>query len=75
MEKTGRKSIRNVQVIVELPEEISKEKIYAFGHGPLTGNVEILNGREIKYTLENYYPWGIFRNKYFISERAGFRDK
>lgn len=50
------KSIRNVQVIVELPEEISKEKIYAFGHGPLTGNVEILNGREIKYTLENYYP-------------------
>lgn len=50
------KSIRNVQVIIELPEEISKEKIYAFGHGPLTGNVEILNGREIKYTLENYYP-------------------
>lgn len=50
------KSIRNVQVTVELPEEISKEKIYAFGHGPLTGNVEILNGREIKYTLENYYP-------------------
>ena len=50
------KSIRNVQVIVELPEEISKEKIYAFGHGPLTGNVEILNGKEIKYTLENYYP-------------------
>lgn len=50
------KSIKNVQVTVELPEEISKEKIYAFGHGPLTGNVEILNGREIKYTLENYYP-------------------
>ena len=50
------KSIRNIQVIIELPEEISKEKIYAFGHGPLTGNVEILNGREIKYTLENYYP-------------------
>ena len=50
------KSIRNVQVTVELPEEISKEKIYAFGHGPLTGNVEILNGKEIKYTLENYYP-------------------
>ncbi len=50
------KNIRNVQVTVELPEEISKEKIYAFGHGPLTGNIEILNGREIKYTLENYYP-------------------
>ena len=50
------KSIRNIQVIIELPEEISKEKIYAFGHGPLTGNIEILNGREIKYTLENYYP-------------------
>ena len=54
--KNWEKSIRNVQVTVELPEEISKEKIYAFGHGPLTGNVEILNGREIKYTLENYYP-------------------
>ena len=54
--KNWEKSIKNVQVTVELPEEISKEKIYAFGHGPLTGNVEILNGREIKYTLENYYP-------------------
>lgn len=50
------KSIRNVQVTVELPEEISKEKIYAFGHGPLTGDVEILNGKEIRYTLQNYYP-------------------
>ena len=54
--KNWEKSIKNVQVTVELPEEISKEKIYAFGHGPLTGNIEILNGREIKYTLENYYP-------------------
>lgn len=54
--KNWEKSIKNVQVIVELPKEISKEKIYAFGHGPLTGNVEILNGKEIKYTLENYYP-------------------
>lgn len=49
-------SIRNVEVTVQLPKETDKENIYAFGHGPLTGNIEILNGREIKYTLKNYYP-------------------
>lgn len=79
------KSIRNIQVIIELPEEISKEKIYAFGHGSLTGNVEILNGREIKYTLENYYPGEFLEtnilfpkelipniNKKYIKNRNGF---
>lgn len=50
------KSIKNIQVIVKLPKEISKNEIYAFGHGSLMGNVEILNGREIKYTLKNYRP-------------------
>lgn len=48
--------IKNVEVIVKLPKAISKDKIHAFGHGPLTGNIEILNEREIRYTLENYYP-------------------
>lgn len=47
-------SIGHVRVKVELPSEISKDKINAFGHGPLTGNIEILNGREILYTLDRY---------------------
>ena len=49
-------SIGDIEVTVQLPKETSKENIYAFGHGPLTGNIEILNGREVKYTLRNYYP-------------------
>ena len=49
-------NIKNIEVTIELPEETLKEKIYAFGHGPLTGNIEIVNGRKIKYSLKNYYP-------------------
>ena len=47
--------IDNIEVKIILPEEISKDKIKAFGHGPLTGNVDIINGREIVYTLNGYY--------------------
>ena len=53
--KNWKNNIKNIEVIIELPKEISKEKIYAFGHGPLTGNIEILNGKQISYTLKNYY--------------------
>lgn len=49
-------SIRDVSVKVILPKEADKDKIHAFGHGPLTGNIEILNGREIFFTLKNYRP-------------------
>lgn len=49
-------SIRDVSVKVILPKEADKDKIHAFGHGPLTGNIEILNGREIFFILKNYRP-------------------
>lgn len=49
-------SIRDVSVKVILPKEADKDKIHTFGHGPLTGNIEILNGREIFFILKNYRP-------------------
>lgn len=48
--------IKNVQVKIILPKNVKKEDIKAFGHGPLTGNVDIISGREIFYTLKGYYP-------------------
>lgn len=48
--------IKNVQVKIILPKSVNKEDIKAFGHGPLTGNVDIISGREIFYTLKGYYP-------------------
>ena len=47
--------IKNVQVKIILPKSVKKEDIKAFGHGPLTGNVDIISGREILYTLKGYY--------------------
>lgn len=47
--------IDQVTVKVNLPETIPQESIQAFGHGPLTGNVEIHNHR-IQYELKDYYP-------------------
>lgn len=52
--KNWQTGIKNIEVTVKLPEEIEKNKIYAFGHGPLTGNVKIVDGKTIKYTLKNY---------------------
>ena len=47
--------IKNVQVKIILPKNVNKEEIKAFGHGSLTGNVDIISGREILYTLKGYY--------------------
>ena len=47
--------IENIQVKIILPKNVNKEEIKAFGHGPLTGNVDIISGREIFYTLKGYY--------------------
>lgn len=49
-------SIGRIDVTVNLPQSVKKDEIYAFGHGPLTGNIEILNGQSVKYNLNNYYP-------------------
>ena len=48
--------IEHIKLTVVLPKAVSKKDIYAFGHGPLTGNIEIENGQEIVYTLDNYRP-------------------
>ena len=47
--------IKNIQVKIILPKSVNKEDIKAFGHGPLTGNVDIISRREIFYTLKGYY--------------------
>ena len=47
--------IENIQVKIILPKNVKKDEIKAFGHGPLTGNVDIISGREILYTLKGYY--------------------
>lgn len=48
--------IGNISVTVNLPENVKKDDIYAFGHGPLTGNIEILDGKSVRYTLNDYRP-------------------
>ena len=47
-------SIKDVSVKVILPKKVEKNEIHAFGHGPLTGNIEILSGNEIFFSLKNY---------------------
>lgn len=46
--------IENIEVKIILPEKTDTKNINAFGHGPLTGNVDIINGQEIVYTLQDY---------------------
>lgn len=52
--KEWQNSIGNISVTVNLPENVKKDDIYAFGHGPLTGNIEILDGKSVRYTLNDY---------------------
>ena len=54
--KDWQNSIGNISVTVNLPENVKKDYIYAFGHGPLTGNIEILDGKSVRYTLNDYRP-------------------
>lgn len=54
--KEWQNSIGNISVTVNLPENVKKDDIYAFGHGPLTGNTEILDGKSVRYTLNDYRP-------------------
>lgn len=48
--------IKHIKIIINLPREVSKDEIYAFGHGPLHGNVEVINGKQVIYSIDNYYP-------------------
>lgn len=54
--KEWQNSIGNISVTVNLPENVKKDDIYAFGQGPLTGNIEILDGKSVRYTLNDYRP-------------------
>jgi uncharacterized membrane protein len=42
-----------VQVTVTLPEEVGKNNIYVWGHGPLSGQATIIDGRTTHFTVTN----------------------
>jgi len=50
------KGIGNFAATVNLPEGASKEGIRAWGHGPLYGEVTILDGQTVKYEVVNLLP-------------------
>lgn len=48
-------NIGNVNVKVTLPKQITEDKLYAFAHGPLTGEIDIYDGQKIFLNLNKYY--------------------
>lgn len=48
--------IKHIKITINLPKAVPKNEIYAFGHGPLHGNIDIVSGKQIVYTIDNYYP-------------------
>lgn len=61
-------SIDNVSVKINIPvdESYDNSKIFAFGHGPLTGDI-IKEYNIVQYSLENYYP-GDFVEAHILME-------
>lgn len=61
-------SIDNVSVKINIPvdESYDNSKIFAFGHGPLTGDI-IKEHNIVQYSLENYYP-GDFVEAHILME-------
>lgn len=45
--------VRRVQVELTLPEGADKQEIKAWGHGPLYGEVTIVDGRHVLWTVED----------------------
>jgi len=50
-------SLNNIVVNIQLPEGASASDIRVYGHGPLTGNSKIIDGRNVQFTLD-YLPPG-----------------
>ena len=46
--------IKNIEIIIKLPEEVNQEEIYAFNHGLFSEKIDILNEKEIRFKLKNY---------------------
>lgn len=67
-------SIDNVDVNIVLPvnKNCKNLKIYAYGHGPLSGEVNI-EENTIKYKLQNYYP-GDFIEAHILTEPKVFSE-
>ncbi|MDO8885684.1 DUF2207 domain-containing protein [Candidatus Oleimmundimicrobium sp.] len=51
-----KKEIGNFVATVNLPEGASKKEIRAWGHGPLSGEVTILDSQTVKYEISNLPP-------------------
>ncbi len=50
-------ALGNIVVNIQLPEGASASDIKVYGHGPLTGKSEIIDGRNVQFTLD-YLPPG-----------------
>ncbi len=46
----------NISITLKLPESSSLEDLRAWGHGPLDGNVILVNHREVNWTLDQLPP-------------------
>ena len=44
--------INNINITVKLPMEVSRDKLKVFGHGPLYGNVKILDDSSARWSLD-----------------------
>lgn len=68
--KNWQNTIDTVHVKIALPDSIPTNSIRAFGHGPLTGNVDI-QPHLIQYELQNYSP-GEFVEAHILFDPVGF---
>lgn len=48
-------NISKVNVTINLPSKVEEGHLYAFAHGPLTGEVDIYDGEKIVLKLDDYY--------------------
>jgi len=48
-------NIERVNVTIYLPSKVEEDKLYAFAHGPLTGEIDIYDGQRIHLKLNKYY--------------------
>lgn len=71
---TGKNSmevpVNNYKVLIWLPGTVDKNNIKAFAHGPLSGNVEIMQDGVISLIVENLRPNNMVEARVLFSEEA-----
>ena len=49
-------ALNNVRIHIRLPEGASRDEIRVFGHGPLTGESNIIDGQNVEFLLDRLDP-------------------